>query len=238
MLFLIKSDNMKISVVIPTYNAEKKIKPILEKLSRLKKRKKISEIIVANDGSTDRTVEVSKKYAKIVSLKQNQGKGVAMREGVAEAKGDVIVFIDDSQFDPDDIPKMIEKMKKTKARMVIGVRDFSIIPWYRRITNVLSRFIILLGTRKKILDPISGFRAIYKKDFLSLKTQEERYSIECEINFKSLLKNMKVVHSPVSVHYSDTSVLASSSFRTWRFVFEETMFNLKTVLKIWFGLMK
>lgn len=226
----------KVSLIIPTYNSEKKIKPALEASKKILKRKIISEIIVVDDGSTDKTVQISKKYARVVSLKQNQGKGAGMRFGVSKAKGEIIIFMDDSQFNPTDILRLLDKMKKSGADMVVGARNFDVIPWYRRITNCLTKLAIFLGTGKKIQDAISGFRVMRKKDFQALKTKENRYAIEAEINFRSILHGLKIDFVPVTVGYAGEA--KKSAFRNIRYNIKESLFNIKTVLKIWFGILK
>lgn len=227
---------MKVSLIIPTYNSENKIRPTLEVSRKILKKKIINEIVVVDDGSIDKTAQISKKYAKVFSLKQNQGKGAAMRYGASKAKGEVVVFMDDSQFDPRDIQKLLEKMRKTKADMVVGERDFSEIPWYRRITNNLTKLAILLGTGKKIRDAISGFRVMKKKDFQMLETKENRYAVEAEINFKSLLRGFKIEFVPVTVSYAGEA--KKSALRNINHNIKESLFNIKSVLKIWFGILK
>lgn len=226
----------KVSLIIPTYNSEKEIKPTLEASKKILKRKIIDEVIVADDGSTDKTAQISKKYVKVVSLKQNQGKGAVMRFGVSKAKGDIIIFMDDIQFNPAEIPRLLDKMKKSGADMVVGARDFNLIPWYRRITNVLTKLAIFLGTGKKIQDAISGFRVMRKKDFQALKTKENRYAIESEINFRSILHGLQIDFIPVTVSYIDE--VRRSAFRSVKFNIKESLFNMKIVLKIWFGILK
>ncbi|MEM0372449.1 MAG: glycosyltransferase family 2 protein [archaeon] len=227
---------MKLSAVIPAYNAEKRIPNTIRSIKKIKE---ISEIVVADDGSADRTSEISKKLgAKVVRLPVNKGKGAAMREGARAAEGDLIVFIDDSQFEPSEIPILLNEMKKNKADMIVGKRNFDLIPWQRRITNSLTKLAILMGTGKRISDPLSGFRIMPKKAFESLNTKEDRYSIEADINFRAILNRLKIIEHPVTVHYHSRSVLRASALRSWRLVFFESMFNVKTVLKIWLGLFR
>jgi hypothetical protein len=129
-------------------------------------------------------------------------------------------------------------MKKTRADMVVGIRDFRIIPWHRRITNNLTKLAILMGTGSYISDALSGFRAIKRKAFLALDTQEARYCIESEINFRAFKHSLKIAEVPVRVTYSgEKPVKKLGSLKTFwkqRFI-HETLFNIKTVLRCWFG---
>ncbi len=224
-----------ISIIVPAYNEEKKIEDTLKRIKAVPIAK---EIIVVDDGSKDKTAVKARKHAKVIRHTVNQGKGAAMRTGARAAKGDVLVFIDASQFKPEEIPKLIEKMRKTKADMVVGIRDFRIIPRHRRITNNLTKLAILMGTGRRISDALSGFRVIKRKAFLSLSTQEKRYCIESEINFRAFKHGLKMAEVPVKVTYSgERPVKKLGSLRTFwkqRFI-HETLFNIKTVLKCWFG---
>jgi len=224
-----------ISIIVPAYNEEKRIENTLK---RIKKVSVAKEIIVIDDGSKDKTAAKAGKYAKVIRHTVNKGKGAAMRAGARAAKGDILVFIDASQFEPEEIPGLLERMKKTRADMVVGIRDFRIIPWHRRITNNLTKLAILMGTGSYISDALSGFRAIKRKAFLALDTQEARYCIESEINFRAFKHGLKIAEVPVRVTYSgEKPVKKLGSLKTFwkqRFI-HETLFNIKTVLRCWFG---
>jgi len=224
-----------ISIIVPAYNEEKRIENTLK---RIKKVSVAKEIIVIDDGSKDKTAAKAGKYAKVIRHTVNKGKGAAMRAGARAAKGDILVFIDASQFEPEEIPGLLERMKESKADMVVGIRDFRIIPWHRRITNNLTKLAVLMGTGSYISDALSGFRAIRRKAFLALGTQESRYCIESEINFRAFKHGLKIAEVPVRVTYSgETPVKKLGSLRTFwkqRFI-HETLFNIRTVLRCWFG---
>ena len=224
-----------ISVVVPAYNEERQIGNTLLKMLRIKE---IDEIIVVDDGSKDKTCEIVKeisfknKKIQLLIHSMNKGKGCAMRTGVNSANGNIIVFIDASQFNPNDIPKLIKKLNG--FNMVIGVRNFKSIPFLRKINNFLSRFAVFLGTGKRIGDSITGFRAIRKKDFLSLNTKEKGYTIEIEITFKAIIKGFKIAEVPIHVNYKGEDSLPTLT-NLKRFVYE-SIFTCKLVLKSWFKL--
>ncbi len=225
-----------ISIIVPAYNEERKIEDTLKRIDKVLIAK---EIIVVDDGSKDKTAVKARKYAKVIRHMVNQGKGAAMRAGANAAKGGALVFIDASQFRPEEIPKLVKKMDETRAGMVVGVRDFRIIPWHRRITNNLTRLAILIGTGRKISDALSGFRIIRKKDFLALETNENRYCIESEINFRAFGKGMKVAEVPVTVTYSgERPVRKLGGLKTFwkqRF-FHEAVFNTKMAIRMRLGM--
>jgi glycosyltransferase involved in cell wall biosynthesis len=117
---------MKLSVVIPVMNEEENIAPLLEAVRKALKGIDY-ELIMVDDGSTDRTVERMKELAdertKIVVFNRNFGQTTAMAAGIEEARGDLIATLDgDLQNDPEDIPMMIEKLEKEGWDLVAGRR--------------------------------------------------------------------------------------------------------------------
>jgi len=224
-------------VVIPAYNAEHRIVDTLRKMRSVKE---VGEVVVVDDGSKDNTAKVARRYAdRVVSYKPNHGKGYAMRKGAAAAKGDVVCFIDDAQFEPKEIPRLLRKMKSDNLDMVIGARDFSRIPSHRKITNYGSRFAILLGTGAWVKDALSGFRVIDRKRFLELGTTEDGYGIEVDTNFRALNRGLKVGWVPVTVHYNEAKTgIFKSANRSFKQLWRESSFNAKTVLKIWLGVFR
>jgi glycosyltransferase involved in cell wall biosynthesis len=113
-----KNGGRHLSVVIPIYNEEENIPPLLEQLrSALKRLGLIYEIIAVDDGSRDNGADVLKRYAaeipelKIVRLRRNSGQAAAIMAGLERATGEVIVTMDgDLQNDPDDIDKLVSKL--------------------------------------------------------------------------------------------------------------------------------
>jgi len=143
---------MKLSVIIPVYNEEKTIEEVIEKVRNVPVEK---EIIVVDDGSTDRTVNILKKIesknykdVKIIFKKKNEGKGSAIREGLKKVKGDVVVIQDaDLEYEPMDWLKMLKVMEEKKAYVVYGSRVLS--------KSKKSSFAFYLGGR--ILSAITNF---------------------------------------------------------------------------------
>ncbi|MDQ7039269.1 MAG: glycosyltransferase family 2 protein, partial [Aquificota bacterium] len=109
-----------ISVVIPAYNERDNVEPLYRKLkSVLDRLDEDYEILFVDDGSTDGTFEVLKNIAdrdrkvKVIRFRRNYGQTAAMYAGFDHAKGDVIVTMDaDLQNDPEDIPRLLEKIKE------------------------------------------------------------------------------------------------------------------------------
>jgi glycosyltransferase involved in cell wall biosynthesis len=117
----------KISIIIAAYNEEKTIIEILKRINKTKKNNYEYEIIVINDGSTDNSLKLlqenSNLYNKLLNLKNNKGKGFAVKEGLIIATGDYIIFQDaDLEYDPDDINSFCEIYDKLDADVIVGSR--------------------------------------------------------------------------------------------------------------------
>jgi len=163
------------------------------------------ETIVVNDGSTDKTKQIVERFTnvKVISHPKKLGKGAALKTGIKNSTGDVLVFMDgDNQFDSSEIPRLVDLIQKKDADLVLGVRDFSTIPLWRRITNELSRFAIWLITNKKFRDPLVGFRAVSKNCIkqIELKRNDFRTETEMLIKFKKI--GCRIEEIPVSVNYN------------------------------------
>ena len=116
---------MKLSVIIPTYNEEKTIEAILD---RVKATKIPGEIIIVDDGSEDQTRTILKRLGedsmvRVILHDRNQGKGAAVVTGIRNATGDVLLIQDaDLEYDPRDYPGLLEPIEEGIADVVYGSR--------------------------------------------------------------------------------------------------------------------
>ncbi|WP_192986719.1 glycosyltransferase family 2 protein [Carnobacterium mobile] len=157
---------MKILIVIPAFNEEKSILPVLEDL---KKNLQGYDYIVVNDGSSDRTAEICKENeVPLIDLPVNLGLSGAFSTGMKYAKkhgyDGVIQFDADGQHLSEFIPKMVSEMSKGSnivigSRFVENKKPMSL----RMLGSFLISFVIKLTTGKKIQDPTSGMRLFDKK---------------------------------------------------------------------------
>ncbi|GAG23275.1 unnamed protein product, partial [marine sediment metagenome] len=117
---------MKLSVVIPCYNEAATIRAIIDRVKKAPIEE--IEIIIVDDASTDGTRELLKKEIeplvhKVIYHKRNMGKGAALRTGFMEAIGDVIVVQDaDLEYDPQELPLLMEPIRVNRADVVFGSR--------------------------------------------------------------------------------------------------------------------
>lgn len=198
-----KYPNLKIGVIIPAFNEEYNLGAVLSKI-QYNEYKKL-DIIIINDGSTDRTFEIAKSFnAIILNHMENRGNGAATITGLKYCnyhKYDIAIILDaDGQHDPRYIDYFINPIIKKEVDFVIGNRFKS---FYK--SNIKKLFCSKLMTafyfilyRKKICDPTNGYRALSSKCFSNLNFESE-YSTTQEMLFK-ILPSYKYKEIPIIVN--------------------------------------
>ncbi|MDF1644105.1 MAG: glycosyltransferase family 2 protein [Pseudomonadales bacterium] len=154
----------QISVIIPAKNEERGLELILPDLTE---KYPSAEVIVVDDGSTDRTVEVCRQHGvTAISHPYSIGNGAAIKTGARHATGDVLVFMDaDSQHKPTDIEALLLKMDEG-FDMVVGARsDSSQASFGRLLANRLYNRLASVVVGHEIKDLTSGFRAVRTNKF-------------------------------------------------------------------------
>lgn len=155
---------LNISIVLPAKNESAAIGQTIMQIQHLQL---AHEIIVVNDGSTDHTKQVAENAgAKVVTHPYSKGNGAAIKTGARTATGDIIVFMDaDGQHDPQDIPRLIEKIEQGYD-LVVGARQKgSQASVGRGIANALYNNLATYMTEQKVEDLTSGFRAVRADKF-------------------------------------------------------------------------
>jgi len=153
-----------ISVVLPAKNEAQNIAVVLRRLKHLLPD---AEIIVVNDGSTDKTAKLAAKGgAKVISHPYSQGNGASIKTGARNAGGEILVFMDaDGQHDPEDIPALLAKLD-AGYDMAVGARHARThASWLRRFANGFYNKLASLMTGYRIEDLTSGFRAVKADKF-------------------------------------------------------------------------
>jgi len=228
---------MRLIVNIPAYNEEKTIADVIRKIPRHIEGFREVKVQVINDGSTDRTIEVSKGAGAdiIVSHPRNAGVGAAFKTGIESALSngaDVMVNIDaDGQFPASDIPKFTELIVGGKADMVVasrfGIKSAKNMPWVKSFLNRLAASIIGKFLNYPIDDLTCGFRALSRETMLRLNLAY-RFTYTQETIIDAISKNMIVRWIPVEVHYfSDRKSKVVKSIS--KFVFQSFLIIIRTV---------
>jgi len=155
---------MTISVVLPAKNESGAIGQTIAQIQQLQL---AHEIIVVNDGSTDKTQYVAEQAgAKVVTHPYSKGNGAAIKTGARNATGDIIIFMDaDGQHSPEDIPRLLEKIE-AGYDLVVGARQKgSQASLGRGIANSFYNILATYMTEHKVEDLTSGFRAVRADKF-------------------------------------------------------------------------
>jgi len=194
-----------ISVVIPAFNEEKIIAETIENIdSVLRKQKTKYEIIIVNDGSTDRTEEILNNCDDIILINRNmnRGYGFSIKEGIQKSTGDLILIIDaDGSYPVDEIPNLISE--SSSYDMVIGERSGKnvSIGLLNRFGKLILRFLIYSLSSIWIKDINSGLR-IFKKELI-LKYWSiipDGFSLTTTLTVASLLEKQKIKFIPIDYY--------------------------------------
>jgi len=191
-------------VVIPSYNNDRYIEKLLLDVSEY-----CNDVIVVNDGCTDRTPEILAKYKTlhVITLSENKGKGEALRSGFKYAlnKGFnyAITLDSDGQHFAKDIPAMLSLLETEPDALVIGSRqsDTDNVPRKNSFANRISNFWFKIETGVKLPDTQSGFRLYPITALKGIRTFSGRYEYELEIIVKASWKGIKIRSVPIDVYY-------------------------------------
>jgi glycosyltransferase involved in cell wall biosynthesis len=199
------NDEMLISVVIPVFNEELTIGNVIERLTATAQKTGFeNEIIVVDDCSTDRSLEISRSHGvKVFSLKKHMGKGYALRVAFAKAKGEIITTIDsDGSHRPEELPRLLAPILQGKADLVIGSRYLSQKPVAAKKLNAvgvrLFNFLIKLLTRTAVSDSQSGYRVMKGSVLRDMRLKSIGYEIESEMLVKTARQGFRVREVPIS----------------------------------------
>lgn len=192
--------------MVPVYNEEETIEPVArEVVSVIGTLKKKFEIIIVDDGSTDKTYSTLSALhhedpsIKVLRLKRNFGQTAALAAGIAHAKGEVIVFMDgDGQNDPKDIPALLEKIEEG-FDLVAGWRSPRQDPfWRRRFPSLIANLLISWMTQVKLHDYGCTLKAIRREVAKEVKLYGEMHRFIPVIAYErgARIAELRVHHRP------------------------------------------
>lgn len=158
---------MDISIVIPAYNEAESLPDLLQKIvHNLSSLKKVWEVIVVDDGSSDQTLAVLKSLRKqypslkIISFRKNYGKSAALSAGFKMARGEIVITMDaDLQDDPEEIPTLLSKLEVENLDLVSGWKKKRRDPITKTIPSKLFNFVTSMMTGIKLHDFNCGLKA-------------------------------------------------------------------------------
>lgn len=197
-----------LSIIIPVFNEEKTIKELLKKVSRVRLPEgMIKEIIIVDDGSTDKTRELLSGF-QILRHHKNMGKGAAIRSGIKIATGDYLIIQDaDLEYNPEDYYQLLQPILKNQAKIVFGTRlkNYPLKLWGENKTVlplhlIANRFLTTLTNflyGSKLTDMETGYKLFSMEVIRNLKLVSQRFEIEPEITIKSLKLGYNIVEVPI-----------------------------------------
>lgn len=193
---------MRLSVIVPVYNEAATVVHILRRLIKVRS---VQEIIVVDDGSTDQTPKKihSVRHSKIKSYrKKNGGKGSAIQLGLKKVTGDYVLIQDaDLEYDPEDIPALLDPILKKKAQVVYGSRFLgphtNLLYWHRK-GNDFINFLVNLLYNTTLSDLETCYKVLPTKLFRELQLTANRFDFEPEITCKLLLRGVRIYEVPIS----------------------------------------
>ena len=194
---------MKNTILITLYNEEPRIKKVLDKLKKY-------NLILVNDGSTDKTLDIIKKYknAHIISYRKNKGKGFALQKGLRyakKAKIERLILMDgDGQHNPSEIKKFNVMLNKGYD-VILGSRFInqeSNVPKIRRIILFGGKLIERLVIGIKLTDAHNGFRGLSKNAIKKIKLTENRMAYASQLMFEVKKHKLSYCEVPVKIKYT------------------------------------
>lgn len=189
--------------IIPAYNEEKALADVIGKTLE-----HVDEVIVVDDGSSDKTSEVAiEAGARVIKHSVNLGKGEALKSGF-KAIGDdsIIITIDgDGQHNPSEIPDLVRPIIEDGADLVNGSRYMNgpeeNTPAYRRVGQKVLDIATNISAGTKVTDSQSGFRAFSPKSKNVFRFKDTGFGIESEMLVDAAEAGLKIVEVPITVRY-------------------------------------
>jgi glycosyltransferase involved in cell wall biosynthesis len=208
---------VKVTFIVPAFNEAASIGEVITRVEALGLDR---QVIVVDDGSTDGTAEVATGFADVHVIRQpNRGKGAAIRAAIPLVEGDIVVIQDaDMEYDPAEVPALIEPIERGVADVVYGSRlsggkpQRAYLFWHLVGNRFLSLVTgVLFNTT--LSDMETGYKAFRSDVLRSLDLRENDFAIEPEITAKICKQHLRIYELPIS-YYGRT--YAEGKNITWR----------------------
>jgi glycosyltransferase involved in cell wall biosynthesis len=194
---------VKVSFLIPAFNESRTIGEVLDRIASLDLD---SQTIVVDDGSTDGTAAIAEEKGALVIRQANRGKGAAIRAAIPHVDGEIAVIQDaDMEYDPADVPALVEPIERGVADVVFGSRlsggrpQRAYLFWHlagNRFLSLLTN--VLFNTT--LSDMETGYKAFRAEVLRSLELREDSFGIEPEITGKVCKRKLRVYELPISYY--------------------------------------
>lgn len=191
---------MKVSIIVPVFNEEATVGQVLDRLAQLGFER---EVIVVDDGSTDRTPAILNGHDSELIIEQlplNRGKGAAVRRGIELATGDVVVIQDaDLEMSPSTIASLVDPIQRGEADAVYGSRFLAMperVAWTRRLANRVLTMTMNLVHGVRLTDMETAHKAMRMDLVRPMVLVSEGFEIEVEITAKLAAARARLIEVP------------------------------------------
>jgi glycosyltransferase involved in cell wall biosynthesis len=198
-----------VSIVIPVYNEEATVARVVSRVAALPLN---SEIIIVDDCSTDKTREIlarvtDMRNVQVILKDQNAGKGAALRTGFEHATGNFVVVQDaDLEYDPRDIPPIIQPLMRGEADIVYGSRFIGDVVHDESFIHRLGNWVLTqasnLFTGLKLTDMETCYKAFTREAMEAVSIDQDRFGIEPEVTAKLARRGFRFKEVPISFYES------------------------------------
>jgi glycosyltransferase involved in cell wall biosynthesis len=207
---------MRVSFLVPVFNEEATIGEVLDRIAALDLD---AQTIVVDDGSTDRSAELAQRDGVTVIRQEHRGKGAAIRAAIPLIDGDIVVIQDaDMEYDPAEVPVLIEPIQRGVADVVFGSRLVGGRPqraylFWHKVGNKFLSFLTGVLYNTTLSDMETGYKAFRADVLRSLDLREDGFGIEPEITGEVCRRHLRVYELPIS-YFGRT--VAEGKKITWR----------------------
>ena len=222
-------NNQSITVIMPCLNEEQGIEQVLRRMPPF-----VDEVIVVDNGSTDRTSEVAADFGARVIREDARGYGRAYKRGFAYASSDIIVTLDgDHSYPPDAISYLLEAFRHLEVDFLnasrFPVRDPKAMSFKHKMGNFILSFAMSLLYFRWVSDSQSGMWVFRRSILANMTLESDGMAFSEEIKIEAL-KSKNIRFAEISIHY--TSRLGEIKLNPWRDGFYNLWFLLKKRLAL------
>ena len=198
-----------LSVVMPVYNERDTVAGVIAAVLR---QPEVAELIVVDDASGDETreesehVKSSDSRIRLLHHEVNQGKGAALRTGIAHATSEIVIIQDaDMEYDPTEYPIVLAPILSGKADVVFGSRfigsqEHRVLYFWHSLGNNFLTLLSNMFTNLNLTDMETCYKAVRREILQTIHIQENRFGFEPEITAKLAKKNIRIYEVAISYH--------------------------------------